>query len=226
MATDPKTGKTISKTVTAEIIGEGPKNLVKITVDTDGDQHNATTPITAANGHLFWLPTPGGWVDVGTLQVGDTLQTTPGNPAKITHIQHWTQQASAHNLTIADLHTYYVLAGETPVLVHNSGGCNVADGRRLQARLAAEELAGADGHAFQKHVVEQGEFPGIRTREQFSDMIEGVILNGERRVRSDGASAYWRNGVVVIRNPGSRDGGTVFAPQEGYRYFTRNFRSE
>jgi hypothetical protein len=30
-----------------------------------------------------------------------------------------------------------VLAGATPVLVHNSN-CNVADGRRLQAQLAAE----------------------------------------------------------------------------------------
>jgi Colicin D len=30
----------------------------------------------------------------------------------------------AHNLTVADIHTYYVLAGNTPVLVHNTGpGC-------------------------------------------------------------------------------------------------------
>jgi hypothetical protein len=41
----------------------------------------------------------------------------------------------------------------------NFGGSNVADGPRLQARLAAEELAGADGHAFRKHVVEQGGVP-------------------------------------------------------------------
>jgi hypothetical protein len=88
---------------------------------------------------------------------------------------------------------------------------------------AHSELAGVDGHAFQEACCR---FPGIRTRAQFSDMVEGVILNGERRVRSDGASGYWRNGVIVIRNPGSRDGGTVFAPQEGYRYFTKNFKSE
>jgi hypothetical protein len=29
--------------------------------------------------------------------------------------------AAVHNPTIADIHTYYVLAGETPVLVHNAG---------------------------------------------------------------------------------------------------------
>jgi len=103
---------------------------------------------------------------------------------------------------------------------------NAADAPRLQAKLAAEELAGADGHAFDKHVLQQGEFPGIRTRQQFANMIEDVILNGERRVGGGGRSAYWRNGVIVIRNPRARDGGTVFAPKEGYEYFTRNFRSE
>ena len=107
-----------------------------------------------------------------------------------------------------------------------SGAENVATARKLQAQLAGEELAGADGHAFVKHVIEQGEFPGIRTRAQFADMIENVVLNGERRVRNGGATAYWRNGVIVIRNPKAADGGTVFAPKEGYSYFTRNFQAE
>jgi len=31
------------------------------------------------------------------------------------------------NLTIADLHTYYVMAGKTPILVHNSN-CNTVRG--------------------------------------------------------------------------------------------------
>ncbi|WP_280725405.1 hypothetical protein [Kitasatospora sp. MAA4] len=31
-------------------------------------------------------------------------------------------EADRYNLTVADLHTYYVLAGATPVLVHNSCG--------------------------------------------------------------------------------------------------------
>ncbi|GHC73280.1 hypothetical protein GCM10010507_60600 [Streptomyces cinnamoneus] len=118
-----------------------------------------------------------------------------------------------------------MLAGGTPVLVHNAN-CNVADQRRLQAKLAAQELAGADGHAFEKHVLKQGEFPGIRTRQQFAEMVEDVILNGERRVGGGGRSAYWRNGIIVIRNPNARDGGTTFAPKEGYSYFTRNFRPE
>nr|QIZ01920.1 hypothetical protein HEP87_33915 [Streptomyces sp. S1D4-11] len=34
-----------------------------------------------------------------------------------------TARLPTYDLTINDLHTYYVLAGQTPVLVHNSGGC-------------------------------------------------------------------------------------------------------
>jgi hypothetical protein len=39
---------------------------------------------------------------------------------RIASIHRWTEHATVHNLTVADLHTYYVLAGEAPVLVHNS----------------------------------------------------------------------------------------------------------
>ncbi|MEU6263199.1 hypothetical protein [Saccharopolyspora shandongensis] len=35
----------------------------------------------------------------------------------------WTALQKVYNLTIDDTHTYHVLAGKTPVLVHNSGGC-------------------------------------------------------------------------------------------------------
>jgi hypothetical protein len=33
-----------------------------------------------------------------------------------------------YNLTVDQLHTYYVLAGSTPVLVHNNNGCGVTRG--------------------------------------------------------------------------------------------------
>ncbi|QFR98066.1 sugar-binding protein [Streptomyces tsukubensis] len=221
-ATNPKTGKTALRKVTRLIVTDDDKKFNKLSLMTS----TGVSTLVATHEHPFWSPSVHRWMKATNLKPGATLLTASGKTVAVASNHPFTKQARTYNLTVAGLHTYYVLAGKTPVLVHNSGGCNVADGPRLQARLAADELAGADGHSFQKHVVEQGEFPGIRTRAQFSDMIEGVILNGERRVRSDGASAYWRNGVIVIRNPGSRDGGTVFAPQEGHRYFTRNFKSE
>ncbi|WP_408640411.1 hypothetical protein [Salinispora pacifica] len=44
-------------------------------------------------------------------------------------------QGRPHNLTVDGRHTYYVLAGNTPVLVHNTNGCSVsgsADSRNWQ----------------------------------------------------------------------------------------------
>jgi hypothetical protein len=36
-------------------------------------------------------------------------------------VRKWAEQQQVHNLTVDELHTYYVIAGETPVLVHNCG---------------------------------------------------------------------------------------------------------
>ncbi|MFI1539823.1 hypothetical protein [Streptomyces anandii] len=52
------------------------------------------------------------------------------------------QHTRTYNLTVDDLHTYYVLAGETPILVHNAGGCptDVALGlRRYKLREFADD---------------------------------------------------------------------------------------
>ncbi|MFC3896599.1 tachylectin-related carbohydrate-binding protein [Lentzea rhizosphaerae] len=97
------------------------------------------------------------------------------------------------------------------------GTGNVVDGVRLNARLAGQEIS--NGHAFQKHVVEQGEFPGVRTRGEFAQLVETTILKGEMRPLNGNRLAYWYNGMIVIRNPRAADGGTAFAPRDGYNYF-------
>jgi filamentous hemagglutinin len=93
---------------------------------------------------------------------------------------------------------------------------------KLNTQLTAQEIAG--GHAFEKHVLNQGEFKGlgIRTREQFANHIENVINNPTAsRQLSNGRTAYWQEptGTVVIRNPRAVDGGTAFQPVNGRAYF-------
>jgi hypothetical protein len=98
-----------------------------------------------------------------------------------------------------------------------AGAHDVLNGVRLRAQLTGEEISG--GHAFQKHVIDQSEFPGITTRPQFASHIEEVVLNGETRTLGGGRTAYRSNGTVVIRNPNAVDGGTAFRPTSGYDYF-------
>ncbi|GEA85080.1 hypothetical protein [Cellulomonas gelida] len=67
-----------------------------------------------------------------------------------------------------------------------AGADDVLNGVRLRAQLTGEEISG--GHAFQKHVLDRAEFPGIRTRPQFASHVEDVVLRGEMRTLSGGAN--------------------------------------
>ncbi|MFF2571040.1 polymorphic toxin-type HINT domain-containing protein [Streptomyces sp. NPDC058084] len=119
MATDETSGATQAKPVVARIIGEGQKNLVEITIDTDGTKGDAKEKITATDGHPFWVPSLHKWQKATDLRAGEWLRTSSGTWVQVTEVRRWTQQKRVHNLTVGDLHTYYVLAGATPTLVHN-----------------------------------------------------------------------------------------------------------
>jgi filamentous hemagglutinin len=99
---------------------------------------------------------------------------------------------------------------------------SLANASRLRGYLAGQEIAG--GHAFEKHVLQEGAFEGlgISTRDQFARHIENVINNPTAtRQLSGGRTAYWDDATntVVIRNPRSADGGTAFQPVNGRAYF-------
>ncbi|WP_405487634.1 ricin-type beta-trefoil lectin domain protein [Streptomyces sp. NBC_00096] len=143
-ASDPETGEAAPKDVTATIRGDGSKNLVEITIDTDADTGSTSGTITATDKHPFWVPDMASWVDAKDLQPGQWLQTSAGTHVQIKAVKQWTQQlATVHNLTVADVHTYYVLAGTTPVLVHNCGGTATIhyDGGHASIEVSAGEEA-------------------------------------------------------------------------------------
>ncbi|WP_306321769.1 MULTISPECIES: polymorphic toxin-type HINT domain-containing protein [unclassified Streptomyces] len=123
LAADPETGKTKTETVTAEIKGTGLKHLVKVTIDVDGTKGTKTASVKATDGHPFWVPELHTWISATDLKAGEWLRTSAGTKVQVTAVKRWTaQRATVHNLTVSDLHTYYVLAGGTPLLVHNIGG--------------------------------------------------------------------------------------------------------
>ncbi|RSS81480.1 polymorphic toxin-type HINT domain-containing protein [Streptomyces sp. WAC06614] len=122
LATDPESGTTTAEPVAALIVGEGQKNLVEVTIDTDGDRGSATDTITATDGHPFWVPALGDWLRAEDLKAGQWLQTSSGTWVQVTAVKAWTQHKRVHNLTVANHHTYYALAGASPLLVHNCNG--------------------------------------------------------------------------------------------------------
>ncbi|OLT34389.1 hypothetical protein BJF79_07425 [Actinomadura sp. CNU-125] len=121
LATDPETGKITPQTVLTTHSNAGTKNLVKITVDTDGKHGTKTGTLTATDNHPFWLPTQKQWKNAGDLKPGMWLRTSAGTHVQITAIKTWTKYQRVHNLTVNTDHTYYAVAGGAPVLVHNCG---------------------------------------------------------------------------------------------------------
>ncbi|MFG2013768.1 RHS repeat-associated core domain-containing protein [Actinomadura geliboluensis] len=141
IATDPKTGKTTAEPVIATITGEGNKKLVQITVDTRvpalawlaGKQPNRSVSpfqspersksgmVIATNSHPFWVAGDiNAWVKAADLKPGMWLRTSAGTYVQITATKHWiSHNQRVYNLTIQDLHTYYVKVGSASVLTHN-----------------------------------------------------------------------------------------------------------
>ncbi|MGW0827849.1 polymorphic toxin-type HINT domain-containing protein [Streptomyces sp. NPDC002845] len=153
LATDPETGETRAETVTAEIKGQGVKRLVKVTIDTDGKKGTQTAEVTATDGHPFWVPELGQWIDATDLTAGQWLRTGAGTHVQITAVQRWTAlQATVHNLTVSDLHTYHVLAGATPVLVHNCGPGVATEDDAMLALGRADELQASRNDYFMADV--------------------------------------------------------------------------
>ncbi len=135
MATDPETGEKGPRKVTRLIRTEDDKKFNKLSIATpDGIEE-----LTATHEHPFWSPSQKSWIEAGDLSVGMTLLTDDNKTVIVTANKPFTKHARTYNLTVDDLHTYYVLAGETPVLVHNSN-CEGPILTRSQSNQVLERL--------------------------------------------------------------------------------------
>ncbi|MFF8575477.1 DddA-like double-stranded DNA deaminase toxin [Streptomyces sp. NPDC015408] len=114
-STDPVTGETGPRTVTRTIHTPDDRNFTDVTL-TDG------STLTSTSHHPYWAQSDRTWKDAGDLEVGDTLTTPQNAAAVIAARRDWRGLQDAYDLTVDDLHTYYVSTGTTDVLVHNTDG--------------------------------------------------------------------------------------------------------
>ncbi|MFI6051587.1 polymorphic toxin-type HINT domain-containing protein [Streptomyces violascens] len=118
-AADPETGEHQGpRPVDATLVNRD-KDLVDLKIQAP-DQAVVTLHTTSK--HPFWDATTHSWVPAGELPVGHALAADKGQLSTLLAVTTVSGSADMHNLTVDDLHTYYVLAGDTPVLVHNAGG--------------------------------------------------------------------------------------------------------
>ncbi|PWJ02465.1 sugar-binding protein [Streptomyces sp. NWU49] len=117
--TDPATGETSVKEVVGTIITEDDKHFVDLSLATD----DKVASLVSTTTHPFWSVSESRWVDAGELEPGMTIRTAEGTAVPIVVTRKFTERQRTYDLTINDIHTYYVLAEQAPVLVHNSNGC-------------------------------------------------------------------------------------------------------
>ncbi|WP_370128157.1 polymorphic toxin-type HINT domain-containing protein [Streptacidiphilus sp. EB103A] len=116
---DPGTGKDVGGRTVQHVWINHDNDLLDVTVNT-GNGHPSVIHTTA--NHPFWDDTTRTWTRADHLKAGDKLASTTGHHPTVLNVKTTPGAANRWNLTVAQLHTYYVLAGNMPVLVHNTCG--------------------------------------------------------------------------------------------------------
>ncbi|GAA4626133.1 hypothetical protein GCM10023196_033120 [Actinoallomurus vinaceus] len=151
--------------------------------------------ITGTSHHLYWDATTRAWTRADHLHAGDRIQTTQGHTAAIVALHRHTATMVTYNLTIDGLHTYYVEAGATPVLVHNCGDL----GPKWKPRPASEICRSTGCEDVARQIQQQ---IGGEVRR-----IESPVPGGNLG-RYRGQWTEWRHHEVVVRDGRVYDGFT------------------
>jgi len=150
VATDPETGTTEAKTVETQHRNHD-TDLTDVTVTTHDDGKDTEAVLHTTWHHPFWNETEHDWVYAQDLKTGDLLHTDTGALVEVKTVHNTVGTADMRDLTIEQIHTYYVIAGNAPVLVHNCGADNdhivyraLADGEDPSVGLFARDPSAVD----------------------------------------------------------------------------------
>jgi hypothetical protein len=109
-ATDPQSGES------------GPREVIATLPHTDQllTLRTSSGDVVTTEDHKYWNATDREWQESQYLDEGDQLLTADGDEVTVEGLD-WTtvHTAPAYDLTIDDVHTFYVAAGDESVLVHN-----------------------------------------------------------------------------------------------------------
>ena len=134
-----------------------------------------------------------------------------GSTGEVESVEVAAVQQRMYNLTVDVAHTFFV--GDGQWLVHNCNSAGIA--KHAEDRL--DDFA---------------EF-GVNDLDDLADFVDEIVGFSDLSNTSlkNGRKAYWRfedgddfYGTLVIIDPKSADGGTIFRPDEGVKYFFENLK--
>ncbi|MEU9001145.1 polymorphic toxin-type HINT domain-containing protein [Streptomyces sp. NPDC048551] len=194
LSADPRSGEVGKRKISKLIVTENDKQFNRLSIATKG----GVSELVATHEHPFWSPSEAAWVEAEDLSPGVSLLGRDGEVVIVTANASYTGHSRTYNLTVDDLHTYYVLAGETPVLVHNSICPTTPVGRRGTnfRNLSPNEPATIAGRDYTGHAIDR-----LQERGLTPSVVENTIRVGERMPgKVAGTTAYYEaeNHVTVI----------------------------
>ena len=151
LATDPETGETSGEVVT----------VLHDNVDTDRangdvvDSSGVVSTLQTTQNHPFWSVTSSEWTRADKLRPGDRLRGSAGETITVDTVRSFVGAEHMRNLTVTNLHTYFVVAGVTPVLVHNAGACKPP---AIQATAKSERKLNSAHRAFGDRLAGRSQF--------------------------------------------------------------------
>lgn len=111
LATDPETGESGPREVVATL-----PHLDRLSV-----LRTSAGDIGTTEDHRYWNATDQAWQEAQDIDAGEQLLSADGDAVTVEGLDRSDEHvAYAYDLTVADLHTFYVGAGDESVLVHNS----------------------------------------------------------------------------------------------------------
>ncbi|MFF4805444.1 RHS repeat-associated core domain-containing protein [Streptomyces sp. NPDC001351] len=224
LATDPQTGVTAPEKVQAVIVTHTDKDFTTLTVDATpvrgppshahAQTHtSAQQLLTTTWHHPFWDATRGRWTDARDLIPGTKLRQADDTTVTVTAVHNFHQHQVTYDLTVGKLHTYYVLAGSAPVLVHNCDEIeeahvhvNSLNEARDKARTAAG--LGDDAVPFKQELgpLKDKYYSGMQSpdglrgwRLDFDPKSpKGVHMNWWDKTSGSKRNSGWKSGAVIL----------------------------
>ncbi|MER6684966.1 polymorphic toxin-type HINT domain-containing protein [Streptomyces olivaceoviridis] len=198
LTTDPETGRTTPQRVTRLIVTDTDKHFNELSIATE----DGIEKLTATHEHPFWSPSQHDWVQAGDLKPGMTLRTDDGHTVIVTANRPFTTHARTYNLTVENVHTYYVLAGSTPVLVHNAS-C-------WTGTATKNPMQNALGH-WKKH---KGDYPHLQNAKQYVEEAQRFMRSQDPWIQTKVRA----NGDIVRYNRVTEDFG-IMTPDGSIRTY-------
>jgi hypothetical protein len=147
VATDPIDKQTTAQPVTA-VHANLDQDLVDVTLSAaspatnvhssgegkgDRSTRGPTATLHTTAQHPFWDATSNSWIHAVELKPqASTLVGPEGQLQSVASVTSVAGFKSMRDLTVANVHTYYIVAGRTPVLVHNCGPDGTIDPHKIR----------------------------------------------------------------------------------------------